>query len=448
MTTKNRIATLHRFWHALGEDVHAVNLTGLSPDPVPLPSKLAVADLAWASVTAAAGSASLLTTFPAQARTDPRRVALAFQSDRHLRLNGEAPTVWSPLSGFWQTSDGWVRTHGNYPHHARALLRALELGPHVSETPLAGALRERESAQVAAQISDAGGLCVAVQSEDTETDRLLRLKPIVELTKVTDSREQKPRQALADAPLRGIRVLDLTRVIAGPVATRTLAQLGADVLRLDPRHMSEFDWQHFDTGHGKRSALLDIATEPEQWQRLLAHSDVVVLGYRAEGLSKLGLDPHSLLQRHPDLVVARLTAWGKDAPRRRGFDSLVQAEAGISWIESDDDTRPGALPAQALDHSAGYLLAAGICAALRRRQREGGGWLVETSLRRIAAELLGMPRSTLPSQPEAFITQDDLQTFEVATTQLTTVRPAVQLWGGRDEFVAPRPWGRDMASWE
>ncbi len=148
-------------------------------------------------------------------------------------------------------------------------------------------------------------------------------------------------------------------------------------------------------------------------------------------------------------MVARLSAWGSGAEAdRRGFDSLVQAASGIAWIEAGDGESPGALPAQALDHSAGYLLAAGITSALARRAHEGGSWLVETSLRRVAAQLLGMPRTPRP-EPAATIADAEphLQTFTVAGSQLTTTAPAATYDGSPVGYAAPRPWGADAPAW-
>ena len=171
-------------------------------------------------------------------------------------------------------------------------------------------------------------------------DPARRRSTSIGLPRITLRHEPGP----TDAPLRGIRVLDLTRVIAGPVATRTLALLGADVLRIDPPALPEPEWQHLDSGHGKRSTLLDLAAnaDRETFERLLQTADVVVTGYRARALERLGLSPESLIARRPGLVVARLTAWGSSGASadRRGFDSLVQAASGIAWIESPDGVRP------------------------------------------------------------------------------------------------------------
>ncbi|MGB4135113.1 MAG: CoA transferase, partial [Microbacterium sp.] len=244
-----------------------------------------------------------------------------------------------------------------------------------------------------------------------------------------------------------IRVLDLTRVIAGPVATRALALLGAEVLRIDPPSMPEIPWQHLDTGHGKRSALLDL-TGPAgraRFEALLADADVVALGYRGEALDRLGLSPAALAERHPGIVVLRHSAWGDAA--RRGFDSVVQAACGMSWVESATGDVPGALPAQALDHSTGYLLAATALDALGRRAKEGGSWLVETSLRRVAAELLGMPRTIDPTSHTIADATGHVQTFSLDGRELVTAAPALAYTGGPVRFDPPRPWGQDAPDW-
>ena len=180
-----------------------------------------------------------------------------------------------------------------------------------------------------------------------------------------------PPKPVPDRP----RVLDLTRVLAGPVATRALAQLGCDVLRVDSPHLPELDAIHLDTDSGKRSTLVDLQDEHARHRvhDLLAAADVLVTGYRPGALTAYGLDPERLAEQHPHLVCASLSAWTPTGPwgPRRGFDSIVQAATGISLIESRDGRAPGALPAQALDHATGYLLAAGVLAALRRRA-DGG----------------------------------------------------------------------------
>jgi hypothetical protein len=193
-------------------------------------------------------------------------------------------------------------------------------------------------------------------------------------------------------PMAGLRVLDLTRVIAGPVATRTLALLGADVLRVDDPGLAELASQHLDNGMGKRSTLLDLREPADRavFDRLLETADAVVTGYRRGALDAFGLAADTLAARRPGLVIATLDAWGPTGPWRglRGFDSIVQAATGISRLTSVDGTGPGALPAQALDHASGYLLAAGVLIALNRQVERGGTWHVHAHLARTAHALL------------------------------------------------------------
>ncbi|WP_312171021.1 CoA transferase [Microbacterium sp.] len=402
---------------------------------VPLPSRLATGDLAWASVRAVI-AASGCRTLP-----DPDRIALGYRSDAVLTVDGTRPDVWSPLSGFWRSSDGWIRTHANYPHHARRLRDALRLPDSAGPDDMRAVIGERSSDEVVDAISRARGLAVVVGTENPALDRALQARPLLEVDgpALLDVRLSP---AASDAlPLAGIRVLDLTRVIAGPVCTRTLALLGADVLRIDPPTLPEPEWQHLDTGHGKRSTVLDARSSG--FRDLLDSADVVVLGYRPASLARLGLSAEALRERHPRLLIAELSAWGAEHPDRAGFDSLVQAESGIAMIESPDGATPSALPAQALDHSAGYLLAAGITALLGRRAAENRGWSIRTSLRRIAAELLGMPRQSDPAPTSEIDTSPHTRSFAVAGHRITTVAPVIPGL----EFSAPRPWGSDQPTW-
>lgn len=421
----------------LGEMALSPQGPGTVVPPVPLPSRLATGGLAWASVAAANIAAGR-----SPALIDPHRVAIAYRSDRFLEIDGAAPPVWSPFSGFWRTRDGWIRTHGNYPHHARAIVSALGLRPDADADHVRSALASLTSGEGVAAITAAGGLAVPVRRERTEEDRALRETPLLDITRLAPTVPAQRRASGAPRlPLQGFRVLDLTRVIAGPVCTRTLALLGADVLRIDPPDLPEPEWQHFDTGHGKRSAVMD-ARSP-QFQELLGAADAVVLGYRPAALARLGLDPDELAHRYPGLVVAQLSAWGTEHPDRAGFDSLVQAESGIALVESPDGQTPGVLPAQALDHSAGYLLAAAVTILLQRRAREGGTWRVRTSLRRVAAELLGMTRAHEPTPEQTFDPSPHLTHFAVGERDVVTAKPAL---AGTD-FSPPRQWGRDQPVW-
>ncbi|MGW7557862.1 CoA transferase, partial [Streptomyces rimosus] len=258
-------------------------------------------------------------------------------------------------------------------------------------------------------------------------------------------------------PAAGLRVLDLTRVIAGPVATRTLALLGADVLRLDAPHLPESPDAHADTGFGKRSATLDLGSRAGRatLDSLLATADVVVTGYRPGALDRFGLAPEALAERRPGLVVARLSAWGGHGPwgGRRGFDSLVQAATGIAVIEGDADGAPGALPAQALDHGTGYLLAAAALRALTEQSRTGGTRLATFALARTATWLLDeVPRPDPAPRPTATRPYDPARCLTDSPSPLGTLRhalPPVAFEGGpRNWHRPPGRLGADAPAWE
>ncbi|WP_405447771.1 CoA transferase [Streptomyces erythrochromogenes] len=362
-------------WEALGgapELVERVRFEGagnLGEGPLP------VRELARATVAACGLAAGDLAAVRAGGATDAlplvvheAAVATAFVSERHLRVAGRPAVTFAPLSGFWRAADGWVRTHANYPHHEAALVRALGL-PSPTPEALRTAVAGRTAVEVQELAYAAGGLAVAVARRYGDP------QPLVETVRTTGQRGRVLGGAPPGRPVAGVRVLDMTRVIAGPVATRTLGLLGADVLRIDPPGLPEADDAYADTGFGKRSALLDLARAADRavFEGLLAEADVVVSGYRPGALERHGFGAEDLLERWPGLVVAELCAWGWRAPQpwagRRGFDSLVQAGYGIAAACAGPDGTPGELPAQALDHGTGYLVAAGVMRALA----EGGG---------------------------------------------------------------------------
>ncbi|MFE2235645.1 CoA transferase [Streptomyces sp. NPDC059442] len=361
-------------WSALGGDPALLDRVSYGGPSGLLAARLPVMDLARATVAVAGLAAVEREGGAARVRVDDGAVATAFVSERHLRVDGRAPVSFAPLSRFWRAADGWVRTHANYPHHRAALLTALGVDAE-SEEAVAAAIAERPAVEVETAVYAAGGLAVALRTPREwaahPQGREVAARPLLTAERLDDAAPGRDRR---DG--RPPRVLDLTRVIAGPVATRTLALLGADVLRIDPPHRPELPDQHTDTDIGKRTAALDLARPSDRrtLDELLDSADVLVTGYRPGALERFGL-------HRPGLVVARLSAWGDYGPwgERRGFDSLVQVASGIAVTEGSPE-RPGALPAQALDHGSGYLLAAAVLRSLTEQDREGGTRLVRLAL--------------------------------------------------------------------
>jgi crotonobetainyl-CoA:carnitine CoA-transferase CaiB-like acyl-CoA transferase len=412
-----------------------------------LPAALPVNTLACGSV-AAAGLAGAALRARDRVKVDPRQVAVSFRNDQLQTVNGERQPGFAPLSGFFAAEDGWVRTHANYPHHRTRLLRALGLHDAATRDDVMTAIAGRRAQDVEDVVTADHGIAARVRTVRewmaTEQARAVAGHDVLFVA----SRGSAPAVPTPDRP----RVLDLTRVLAGPVATRTLAQLGCDVLRVDSPHLPELEALHLDTDAGKRSTLVDLHDEHARHRLhvLLAEADVLVTGYRPGALAAYGLDPAHLAELHPHLICATLTAWTPSGPwgRRRGFDSIVQAATGIALIESPDGATPGALPAQALDHATGYLLAAGVLTALRRRAAEGGTWRVEAHLARTAHWLLQTDALDGPAR-----VPDDLAPWLVeADTSYGRVeqsRTALEIDGLPREFAwVGRRWGTDEATWE
>ncbi|MCX4775836.1 CoA transferase [Streptomyces sp. NBC_01264] len=429
-------------WAALGgpgelvERVGFQGPSGLGDGPLP------VRELARATVGACALAAAELAAVRAGGGADDvapllvdeGAVATAFVSERHLLVDGRPPVTFAPLSGFWRAADGWVRTHANYPHHETALVRVLGAG---TREGVAAAIAGRRAVDVQEEVYAAGGLAVAVTREYGAP------QPLVERT--GPGAGGRPLGALpagTGRPLEGLRVLDLTRVIAGPVATRTLGLLGADVLRIDSPGLPESDDAYADTGFGKRSALLDLGETGDRTvlDGLLAGADVVMCGYRPGALERYGLGAEELLARRPGLVVAELCAWGRQGPwaGRRGFDSLVQAGYGISAV-CGDEQGPGVLPAQALDHGTGYLAAAGVLRALA----EGGGQALRFSLAGTASwlvrEVPGAGAAVPGYTPEPWLRE--------SASGYGPLRYAASPLGGPGWERGPSRWGTDRPAW-
>jgi crotonobetainyl-CoA:carnitine CoA-transferase CaiB-like acyl-CoA transferase len=332
-------------------------------------------------------------TTPVTVRVDRGQVSAAVLSERYFRASGRPdPVGFAPLSRFWRTADGWVRTHANYPWHHAALLAAV--GTPDDPELMEAALSELAGSVVEDRVVAAGGVAAAVRSVDEWRAHpqgiALAAEPLIGHRSLGDA-PPRPHGG-GPLPAAGVRVLDLTRVIAGPVCTRYLGALGADVLRIDrPAYPDMQPGAVADTLLAKRSAGLDLIDRDALavFHDLVDRADVVVCGYRPGSLGRFGLGADQLAERHPGLAVVYLAAWGHSGPwaRRRGFDSVVQAPTGIAWRESADGVTPGVLPCQLLDHGTGYLAAAAALDGLRRQTVQGGTHVRQLSLARTASWL-------------------------------------------------------------
>jgi hypothetical protein len=404
-----------------------------------LPGPYRVAHLAATCVEMATTAAHSLLRLrggqPAPCDVHIGHAAEAFRSERHTRVVGEPPArLWSQLSGDYRATDGWVRLHANYPHHAAVIRRTL------GDDPAPGVAR-RTAVEVEDLVVAEGGAAAAMRTrEDWLTigpGAAVREEPLVSMEKLDDA----PPQALspAEVPLSGVRVLDLTHVIAGPVCGRVLAAHGADVLHVTPPYWPTLLDLVRDTDFGKRQCSVDLGDE---LRSLVSDTDVLVQSFRPGSLARKGFSATDLATLRPGIIVVSLSAYGHTGPwrERRGFDSLVQMSTGIAAHGGLD--KPRALPAQALDHGTGWLAAHAVMTALHRRATEGGSWHLKLSLARTGEWLHG-----LGMIPDDEVSKVDITPWLAEADsdfgRLTHIRvPCASV-----DLAGPRIPGRDPASW-
>lgn len=401
-------------WGRLGCPPRALErLTITGPGHV-LPSIFPVTALAAGVVgaaTLAAGELWRVRGGPeAPVAVDTRHAALACRSERLLQMvDHDLGDIWGQVSGMYAARDGWVRIHAELRRHRAVTLDVLGLAVADAAGGVdADVVRGSVARWGAHELEDAlyrdGGCGAALRTLDkwraSAQAAVVRPQPLVTVMPIgRENGEHRPPPE-PERPLAGMRVLDLTRVIAGPVAGRFLAAYGADVLRVDAPAGDDHPRCVADTTVGKRTTALDLraAGDKARFEALVRQADVVLCAYRPGALADLGYDPATLAGIRPGLVVGTLSAYGDIGPwgARRGFDSLVQMATGLAdeGRRAVDADRPVPLPAQMLDHATGYLLATGVLVALARRRAaaRGGGWLVQTSLARTSCWLDSLGR--------------------------------------------------------
>ena len=318
---------------------------------------------------------------------DLRAAAASLRSGYYLRIDGKPPAApWDPMSGFYPVRDGrWVSIHCNFPNHRAAALQVLGTG---EDRAKANEASKAWDGQALEEAIHAGGGCAGLARGAAEWGAhphaaAVAAQPLLEILRIGDAPPLPLPQG--GRPLAGIRVLDLTRVLAGPTCARTLAEHGADVLKITAAHLPDSGAIEIDTGLGKLAAHLDLrsAQGVETLRGLLNSADVFSQSYRPGALAGRGFSPEEAAKLRPGIVYVSLNAWGQTGPwkNRRGFDSIVQTVSGMAHA-SGDGTTPRLMPCSAIDYVSGYLMAYGAMVALARRAREGGSWLVRVALAR------------------------------------------------------------------
>lgn len=382
--------------------IQSVKLTG--DDPV-LPSSFRVGTAAQVSISAAALAAAELWKLRGGIEQtiscDMRAAATEFRSERYFRICDQPRgSAWDKIAGVYKAGDGrWLRLHTNFPHHRDGVLDVL--GCCANDRDAVQASLSEWSAQKFEDAAAERGLVVTMMRTEDEWNahpqgRAVAELPVLEIIKIGDA-DPQPLQT-SDRPLSDIRVIDLTRIIAGPVCGRALAAHGADVMRVTSPNLPHIPGIAPDVGRGKFSAYIDLQTDEGRkiLRGLIGESDVFSQGYRPGGISDLGFSPQDAAEMRPGIIYLSLSAYSHEGPwsDRRGFDSLVQTASGFNHDEAGAAgvDGPKELPCQALDHATGYLMAFGAMVALRRRATQGGSWLVRGSLAQTGLWLRQMGR--------------------------------------------------------
>ena len=398
MTTETQ-ATFAKLWAALGGTAAATDRMRFSGEGPGLPSIFKVGLAAQLSEGAAGLAAAEIWRARAghdQTVTVERdAAAIGFRSERHAHVVGVKPEyIWDDISGHYRCGDGrWVQLHCNYPHHMAGTTAAFHAP--VSRPGMQAVLNGMTGAEAEQVLIDhalpGGMLRTTEEWRAHPAGKALDGAPIVDIAPLGPAAVQssaKPWSLAPKRPLEGVRVLDMTRVIAGPVCGRTLAAFGAEVLRLTPPRYPDRGPLVLDGGAGKRNAMLNVKS-PEglaTFKRLVQDADIVVQGYRPGALDAVGVGPEAMREINPAIVSVTLCAFGYDGPwaGRRGFDSIVQTVSGIADAGGRaaglKEGAPKSLPCQALDHASGYLMAAAAMIALLRQRQEGGAWRARTAL--------------------------------------------------------------------
>jgi crotonobetainyl-CoA:carnitine CoA-transferase CaiB-like acyl-CoA transferase len=430
-------------WSA--DRAQAVRFTNGTDPILPTPFRVGVAGAATLAATglAAADLWQTRTGRQQDIEVDVRQATASLRSGHYLKVgDGDVAAGRNSIMGFYPAKDGhWSYIHANFPNHRAAALKVLgceENRDSVARAVATWNAADLEEAIIAAK--GAGGM-VRTRAEWASHPQAAAIAalPLMEIVRIGDS----PPEPLPEGnrPLSGVRVVDVTRVLAGPTCARTLAEHGADVMKISAAHLPNIGYQEFDTGHGKLSTHLDLREQSgvDTLRDLVRQADVFSQGYRPGTLGARGLSPEELAALRPGLVYVSLCAFGHTGPwaSRRGFDTVIQSVSGITARQGE--VFPGKIPGpqfypvSAIDYCTGYLMAAGAMVALQRRAEQGGSWLVRISLAQVGkwiVDLGEVPAEALKGVAEEF-TPDELKRWsmvsETPSGRLQHLKPVVQL---------------------
>jgi crotonobetainyl-CoA:carnitine CoA-transferase CaiB-like acyl-CoA transferase len=448
------------------ERARAVEITGGADPVLPTPFRVGAAGAAALAATglAAADLWELRTGRRQQVAVDLRQAVASLRSGHYLQVNGaKVRGDRNPVMGMYPAKNGrWSYVHANFPNHRAAALRVL--GCEENQQAVRQAVSQWDALELEEAILAAGGAGGMVRSmaewrQHPQAAAIAAL-PLMEILKIGDAPAEKLPEG--DRPLSGIRVLDLTRVLAGPTCARTLAEHGADVLKISASHIASRDDQEYDTGHGKLSARLDLRqpAELDTLKGLVREADVFSQGYRPGTLGNRGLSPEELAKLRPGLVYVSLCAFSHKGPwaSRRGFDTVVQNISGITTRQGElfpgAEPGPQFYPVSAIDYLTGYLMAAGAMVALARRAKEGGSWLVRISLAQTGRWLVDrgeVPAAALKNVPKEF-PQAEIDRWSIDSDtpagRLRHLGPTVQLSETKPYWARPSvPLGHNEPVW-
>jgi crotonobetainyl-CoA:carnitine CoA-transferase CaiB-like acyl-CoA transferase len=470
MTMNLRTPTqlLAELWTGAGGAAAALDAVTLTGEEPQLPSSFRVAAAGQVSIAAAGLAAAEIWRLRSgqlqNVEVDMRHAVVECRSERYLHVDGKPPPpAWDAIAGVYKTGDGgFVRLHTNFPHHRDAICRVLNCAPERDQVQAALLQWDSEAFETAAYAD--GGVVALMRSHAQWTAlpqaATIGALPLIEITRIGEA-DARPWPA-GERPLAGLRVLDLSRVIAGPVAGRTLAAHGADVMLVSGPDLPAIPWLAIDTGRGKLSSFVDLKTAQgrQTLRGLLSQADIFSQGYRPHALATLGFSPEDAATISPGIVYASLSAYGRVGPwaERRGFDSLVQCATGFNHAEGeaagvDELKEPGPkeLPAQMLDHATGYLMAFGAMMARARQSRQGGSWHVQVSLARTGRWLWDMGR-LMHGLATPDLTRDAVTPLMEETASgfgtLRAVRHAAMLSQTKACWSRPAmPLGSDLPQW-